>query len=165
MTSRDKSCDNRRHLEFLPVACDPRIQEISQYWASLSRSLNGIPLRSDFDPLDLRRSLLPHIWMVDIEYTPERFRFRLCGTHLVHALGFDPTGRYYDEVFTGFSKTKTHEALLQVSRTGQGSWRSGDPNLEFPNHDIKALERVFLPLTKHGIRTDIVLACSIYRFR
>ena len=165
MTAQDKSSDIKDRLKFLPMACDPRIKAVSEYWASLPRTDDGIPLRRHFDPVDLAPSLLPYLWMVDVEHVLGRFRFRLCGAHLVEALGGNPTGRYYDEVFTGFRETKTYDALMRVGKTGQGSWRSGDPNLKFPNHDIKALERVFLPLTKYGSRTDIVLAGSIYRFR
>jgi hypothetical protein len=83
----------------------------------------------------------------------------------VRALGFDPTGRYYDEVFPDFADTETLAALLRVRDTAEGSWRSGGPNLIFPNHDIRLLERAFLPLSSDGERVDIVLAVSVYRSR
>lgn len=147
--------------DFLPAHCDPRLRMIAGYWSGLPRSALGVPLRRDLDPLDLPPSLLPFLWMVDVE--PERFRFRMCGTHLVRALGFDPTGRYYDETFPGFRESATLPALAQVRDTGEPSWRAGDPNLVFPTHDIRRVERVFMPLTSDGGRRDIVLAASIYR--
>ncbi|MEQ8814783.1 MAG: PAS domain-containing protein [Thalassobaculum sp.] len=150
---------------FLPAECDSRIRAVVEYWSGLPAGPIGVPMRRDFDPLDLPVRLLPHVWMVDAEREPARFRFRLCGSHLVEALGFNPTGRYYDEVFPDFASTATFAALTRVRETGQGSWRSGDPNLTFPNHDIRALERTFLPLTSDGRRIDIVLAASIYRGR
>jgi hypothetical protein len=154
-----------RQIDFLPDDCDPTVRTVTDYWAGLPATALGVPLRSDFDPVALPARVLPHIWMVDLEREPRRFRFRLCGSHLVRALGFDPTGRYYDEVFPDFAGTETFAALVRVRDTAEGSWRSGDPNLVFPNHDIRLLERAFLPLTTDGKRVDIALAVSVYRSR
>jgi hypothetical protein len=154
-----------RRAGFLPDDCDPMVRTVAEYWADLPPTPLGIPRRSDFDPVSLPPRVLPHIWMVDLDREPDRFRFRLCGSHLVRALGFDPTGRYYDEVFPDFAATETFAALARVRDTAEGSWRSGDPNLVFPNHDIRVLERAFLPLTGDGRRVDIVLAVSVYRSR
>jgi len=148
---------------FLPRQCDARLRALTQHWSNLPSSPIGIPWRRDLDPLDLDPRTLPYIWMVDLESDPPRFRFRLCGTHLVRALGFDPTGRYYEDVFPDFDGSETQDALRRMRDTGEPSWRTGDPNLVFPSHDIRMLERVFLPLTRSGRCIDIVLAASIYR--
>ena len=152
-----------RDADFLPDGCDKRIRAVVDYWRGLPVSASGVPSRRDFDPLDLPPRLLRYIWMVDIETDPPRFRFRLCGTHLVEALGFDPIGRRYDELFPGFAESETFAALSRVRDTGEPSWRAGDPKLVFPLHDIRSLERVFLPLASDGRRVDIVLAASIYK--
>lgn len=150
-------------IEFLPQHCDPRLRSLAQYWGNLPSSPIGIPWRRDLDPLDLSPRTLPYIWMVDLERDPPGFRFRLCGTHLVRALGFDPTGRHYEDVFPDFQGSETQQALCRLRDTGEPSWRAGDPNLVFPSHDIRMLERIFLPMTGSGQRTDIVLAASVYR--
>jgi len=125
-----------RRLDFLPADCDPTVRAVTAYWAGLPTASPGVPLRSDFDPVALPPRVLPHIWMVDLERDPDRFRFRLCGSHLVRVLGFDPTGRYYEEVFPGFAATETFAALVRVRDTGEGSWRSGgaEPGLSEPRH-------------------------------
>lgn len=94
-----------RSLDFLPDQCDIRLRTVVDYWRSLPYTRLGSPLRRDFDLLDLRPALLPYIWMVDVANSPSRFRFRLCGSHLVDALQFDPTGRYYDELFSDLARS------------------------------------------------------------
>jgi len=150
-------------VDFLPAQCDPRLRAVADYWSRLPPTAPGVPSRRDFDPLDLPPRLLRHIWMVDVEVDPPRFRFRLCGSHLVEALGFDPTGRDYTDVFPDFAKSDTFAALSRVRDLGEPSWRAGDPKLVSPAHEIRLLERVFLPLTRDGQRVDIVLAASIYK--
>lgn len=52
-----------------------------------------IPLRSDFDPTELR-DLLPNILIVDVEHDPLRFRYRLVGTRVVEFNSQEFTGLY-----------------------------------------------------------------------
>jgi len=124
--------------------------------------LLGPPLRRDLDPVDLPPALLPYIWMVDVEVSPSRFRFRLCGSHLVDALQHDPTGRYYDELSADFARSETYLELARVRDTGEPSWRAGNLQLEFPAQLHRVLERVFLPLSLEDRRVDIILAASVY---
>lgn len=162
-TSRTVAGTMTRSLSFLPDQCDMRLHAVVDYWRSLPSTKLGPPLRRDFDPLDLPSGLLPYIWMVNVEISPSRFRFRLCGSHLVDALQFDPTGRYYDELFAGFAQSETHLALAGVRDTGEPSWRAGNPHLERPPQWLRVLERVFLPLSVEDRRVDIILAASVYR--
>jgi hypothetical protein len=55
-----------------------------------------MPARSDIDPLDLK-GVLGWILLIDVEWTPLRFRFRLIGQEIVAIRGQDHTGRYIDE--------------------------------------------------------------------
>ena len=152
-----------RSTAFVPNHCDARLRALVEYWCGLPATSLGPPLRRDLDPLDLPPSLLPYIWMVDVEAAPPRFRFRLCGSHLVEALRLDPTGKYYDELFSDFALSETHHALVRVRDSGEPSWRAGNPYLAFPAQGLRVLERVFLPLSVEGRRVDIILAGSVYR--
>jgi len=152
-----------RSSAFVPNHCDTRLRSLVEYWRDLPSTSLGPPLRRDLDPLHLPPSLLPHIWMVDVEVAPSRFRFRLCGSHLVDALRLDPTGKYYDEMFADFARSETHLAMVRVRDSGEPSWRAGNPYLAFPAQRLRVLERVFLPLSVEGRRIDIILAGSIYR--
>jgi hypothetical protein len=66
-------------------------------WWHAHRGPNGVPDRRDLDPAALR-SLLPNLFIVDIEPAPFRVRYRLVGTKAVRNSGFDFTGRYLDEL-------------------------------------------------------------------
>ena len=58
---------------------------------------DGIPDRRDLDPAALK-SLLPNLFIAEIEAKPFRVRYRLVGTKAVQVIGFDITGRYLDEL-------------------------------------------------------------------
>jgi hypothetical protein len=53
--------------------------------------------RRDLDPAALK-SLLPNLFIADIEPKPFRVRYRLVGTKAVQVIGFDITGQYLDEL-------------------------------------------------------------------
>ncbi len=72
------------------------IREMDRYWNSL-RGAGIIPRKADLWPGDMKQ-LLPNVMLADIERKPFRVRFRLVGTKVVDATGFDFTGRYLDEI-------------------------------------------------------------------
>lgn len=49
------------------------------YWEG-RRAGRAAPGRRDIDPIDLPPLLLPHILLIDVEYSPLDFRYRLAGT-------------------------------------------------------------------------------------
>ena len=70
------------------------IRLMHRWWTS--KRGDDIPDRRDFDPAEFKK-LLPNILIVDIEQ-PFRVRYRVVGTRVVEATGFDITGRYLDEL-------------------------------------------------------------------
>lgn len=71
----------------------PRIHRFHEYWRSKRASPDAIPLRSAFDPTDLRE-VLPNVLIVDVEHDPLRFRYRLVGTRVVEFNNQEFTGLY-----------------------------------------------------------------------
>jgi len=67
------------------------------YWQR-KRGGRVMPDRSDIDPVDMPKALLPYLFMVDLFGTPARWRYRLMGTEMAARLGTDLTGRYLDDV-------------------------------------------------------------------
>jgi hypothetical protein len=77
----------------------PMVRAMHAWWLA-HRGPAGIPDRSALDPAALK-SLLPNLFIAEIEPTPFRVRYRLVGTKAVQVIGFDLTGQYLDEVLPG----------------------------------------------------------------
>jgi hypothetical protein len=76
----------------------PMVRALHAWWLA-HRGPSGIADRRDLDPAGLR-SVLPNIFISDVEPEPFRVRYRLVGTKAVRTIGFDITGRYLDELLT-----------------------------------------------------------------
>lgn len=138
----------------------PRVRAIVEHWAGMGPP-GRLPGRQHLDPAAIPR-LLPNIWLLDIEGSaPLRFRYRLAGTRIARAIGADPTGRYLDETHDGPGYDRVFAYLCEVARTGNPSWRSGTPAFG-ELHDLRRVERVYLPLAADGRAVDMILAFSIF---
>ena len=73
----------------------PMVRQLHQWWSADRHG--DIPDRSDFDPVDFA-ALLPNILIVDVEHQPFRVRYRLVGTRVIEATGFNIVGHYLDEL-------------------------------------------------------------------
>ncbi len=72
------------------------VRELHGFWDRL-RGAGELPHRADLDPAAIK-ALLPNLLIVDFEPDPFRVRYRLVGTKVVAASGYDFTGRYLDEM-------------------------------------------------------------------
>jgi hypothetical protein len=73
----------------------PILRRFFQYYLEKSGS-RPMPARRDLDPGDFPYAL-GDITLIDEDYDPLRFRFRLDGSRHVERFGFDLTGRSLDE--------------------------------------------------------------------
>lgn len=73
----------------------PMVRRLRQWWMANCRF--GLPDRADFEPIDFS-DLLPNILILDVERQPFRVRYRLVGTKVMEATGFNIVGRYLDEL-------------------------------------------------------------------
>ena len=73
----------------------PMVRRIHNWWMAARGS--DIPDRSAFEPTDFS-TLLPNILIADVEHHPFRIRYRLVGTKVIEATGFNIVGRYLDEL-------------------------------------------------------------------
>ena len=71
------------------------VRSLHRWW--LDKSADDVPDRADLDPAHCK-SLLPNLFIADVEHAPFRIRYRLVGTRAVEATGMDLTGRYLDEL-------------------------------------------------------------------
>lgn len=137
----------------------PKIRKIYEYWESKRPGSGEMPRRRDVDPIELS-DLLRWLWMVDIQETPLRFKYRLMGTKHVEAIGFDPTGMWIDEAFPAFVSGPGFADYKFMAEHAQPSYRKGPAHYHVA--DYKNLERIMLPLTREGQKCEIILALTVY---
>lgn len=89
-----------------PIAGNETLAELWRYW-NAKRSARAMPLRKEISPLDIPR-LLPHLSLVD-RLPSGQFRYRLVGTAVAEAYGFDPTGKTVDEALPEPRRTTANQ--------------------------------------------------------
>jgi len=131
----------------------PSIKQLHDYW-TLCRGNRAMPRRADIDPADIRH-LLPNIYLVDIERTPFRVRYRVVGTSAVEWQGHDFTGYYLDEL--RFNKPGEILALYRRAAEEKGpAFRS--TTWPMPNGITRAVETGIFPLSEDGEHVSQCLA-------
>ncbi|MGO1117588.1 hypothetical protein ACTL6U_02725 [Rhodovibrionaceae bacterium A322] len=81
------------------------IQAVEDYWRSLC-SDDGIAAKADFDIIAVPAKCWPSVSMVEVEYSPRRYRYVVFGSANVKAYGMDITGLYLDELDAGGKNQK-----------------------------------------------------------
>ena len=85
LQSRFKISGSNCHL--IPQAS--LLLDIMQYWES-RRNNNFMPARADIDPISIPH--LPYVFLVNVDYCPIDFTYRLLGTGIVSNSRYDYTG-------------------------------------------------------------------------
>lgn len=143
----------------MPADCNTRTRDLFAYWQSVHPA-TGIPGRQHIDPAAIT-ALLPNVWLVDVQRTPLRFRYRLIGTRIAEFYGVDYTGKWLDEVFPQFIGSETHSDCEAIAADGQPRWRRGKPYLNY-EEDFNQLERIFLPLAANGTDVDMLFCLTVF---
>lgn len=137
---------------------DPRSPAnwLLDYWRR-KRKRGVLPGRKDIDPVDIRRDVLPDLYLMDVvpARPRRRFRYRLVGTRMVEVAGVDHTGRYVDEFV---DPARVAEMLDWEDRVVEEpeAWVYSAP-LAFRNDDWKWAWRLSLPLASDGKTVDMLL--------
>lgn len=143
---------------------DARLRDLVAYWNDRRRG-RIVPARRDIEPTDFR-GLMGRILLLDVLRDPLRFRFRLVGTLLVEAIGFDPTGKltteagprgYLEEVEAHYRDVVARRTPIHHRITFD--WVSGE--LGVPATLQRDYVRLLLPLGDDGETVDMLLAASI----
>jgi hypothetical protein len=79
-----------------PAALAPRVRQLRDYWDSKRRG-RAVPARADIDPTEIK-PLLPNLLIAELFTDPLRVRFRLAGTRVCEAFGFNIAGRWLEEL-------------------------------------------------------------------
>ena len=131
----------------------PELQDLLEIWRSKRQGL-PFPRRADLSPFDLKAHL-GHLFLLDVERDPLRFRYRLIGTAITSVVDRDATGCYFEDIYSGrlletvvevMSWVVRERAPLRIfSRTGHGRNR------------VYLYDGLLLPLAKDGETVDMIL--------
>ena len=131
------------------------VQSAYRYWLSKCAA-DRIPSRSGIDPVEIPR-LLSGIWLLDVSHAPFRFKYRLVGTAIVDAMGFDPTGRWLDEAHPHVRDRPNYFARYEhVAEKKIASRRRGHTFL-WDHVDYRNIENIVMPLASDGFQVDIIM--------
>jgi hypothetical protein len=138
--------------------CDPAFARLHDYWLGKCKS-GQLPARTDIDPLELPRDLLPGIALLEVEAQPDkthRYRIRLFGSALAAMTGADETGRYYDETVppAGYAVLRQH---LDQAVSEARPMFFASPSAA-PGRGFLYFGRFGLPLASDGRQVDMILA-------
>jgi hypothetical protein len=137
------------------VPWNENVKAAYQYWLSKC-SGDRIPSRGSIDPVEIPR-LLSGIWLLDVQRSPFRLKYRLVGTSIVDAMGFDPKGRWLDEAHPHVrEKPNFFARYVRAAEKGVASRRRGPASL-WDHVEYRTIENVVLPLATDGFQVDILM--------
>lgn len=138
----------------------PTNEALLAYWRKQAGEIT-MPSRGDIDPFTDLRDIIGHLFLVDVEPKPLRFRFRLVGTEVVEHVGKDMTGKYLDELV---EFDKQYESVMPDYEGVVESHREVTRPVRFMTKDGERYlnyERLLLPLSEDGKTVNMILgACS-----
>lgn len=137
---------------------EPRI--LFDYWNGL-RGDRLFPDRSDFDVVDLPRSLIAFLYILTTD-EDGMFRFRLAGTRMTEAFRTDISGRRLDEVVEGYDLQKAVNSYSRVMRTGVPWFSRVTYRVDDDIADIQ-YQRLTLPLGEAGRVSRLLGAIFIHK--
>lgn len=131
----------------------PALKNLFRYWRSLSD--NGcVPRRRDIDPVALR-TMLSHIYLLDAGQGPDDLRYRLAGSLIVQAFGFEPGGLTRAQIR---ERHVLPERYPEFDRTSAETYSIVDKGIVTYSHDhmtsytkdYLAYTRLNLPISEDG---------------
>ncbi len=138
-----------------------KIARFFLYWRSIHPP-QGLPGRAHLDPLAIP-TLLPGIWLLDVQHEPFRLRYRLAGTETVEAIGAEVTGRWMDEVNPHLTRESGYlDRYRAIVAQRLPSWRRGPPLLM--SQRVRTIENIVVPLAADGVTVDMLAALTVFDF-
>jgi hypothetical protein len=124
------------------------LREIYAYWQG-KRGLRRMPARRDVDPVEMPL-LLPHLLIGEVVDGGAQFRYRLTGTAITRALGYDPTGRTIDDIASGHYRDHINELHRMLCRARAPLFAQSEAAVA-GNFFAK---RLLLPLSEDGTEAN-----------
>lgn len=96
-----------------------------EFWCDYLGRNGCLPGRNSFDPLDLPKTLLPVLMLIDVERVEQEYRFhyRLTGTVAAQFYKSDPTGCCFEDIYTGAYLEFVNNTYRQIVETRMPDYR------------------------------------------
>lgn len=139
---------------------DPKLQCLLDYWEE-KRGNREMPSRADIDPSDIPH-LLPNIYLIDVSYDPDVYRFRLAGTEIVRLFHEEVSGKTIDQLATVPLRALLRSHYEDVIKA-RGALADADAFAV--RRKNFAYNWLLLPLSAGGRVVDMLLGCCVMRRR
>lgn len=131
----------------------PDLLRLFQYWLGLSED-GRVPRRRDIDPLAFP-DLMPNLQLLDVGATPDDLRYRLVGSEIAAAFGFEPRGKTRREIREARVAPQNRADFDQTSRETHDIARRGvvaytHDHMTSYDQDFLAYARLLLPVSEDG---------------
>lgn len=133
----------------------PRLRRLLEYWHG-KRDRRLMPARADVDPMQFVW-LLGNISLADAVRSDDgsmRYRLRLVGTRAVERFGYDPTGKWIDDLPEPAYRERLREKYDEVVQRRVPLVERLDMLIDDRTHDYEILR---LPLGSDGETVDMIL--------
>ena len=136
----------------------PSLRTLYDLWLR-SRGERIAMRRADLDPTEIPR-LLPNLILSDVGEGGRQIRYRLVGTEIVAAHGFDYTGKTVEQLTSGPTLAYTYELYGLVVSQAVPVYSEG--YFRWAGREHRWTKRLHLPLTRTGTAVDMVLAGQVF---
>lgn len=135
----------------------PDLRRLYDYWDS-RRGGRRYPARRDLDPVEFSFAI-GNVTLIDVEYEPLRFRFRLMGGLQAQRVGKDLTGKPVDDLRDSHYRALLLKAYHDAIATGQPNTTVYEQMIEGTPHHFEVLR---LPLAEDGDKINMLLLCPMF---
>lgn len=127
-----------------------------RFWCDHLRTHGCLPGRNAIDPLCLPTHLLPVLMLLDVEREGEnlRFHYRLAGTVAAQFYPHDPTGRYFEDIYSGEYLNYVNQTYIRLVETRLPDYR--EMLLPWRTETALHYSRTAHPLAADGWDVDMV---------
>ncbi len=133
----------------------PTARDLLAAWSALPRH-DGVPARSDFDPMAVHQ-VLPVVSLIE-RIEEGEWRMRLAGTEIERRWGRGLTGLSYTDIMAPAAATSTLCEFEAICRQPCGSWSMR--HLELSSGRRIDVETLRLPLRAADGSVSLILSCS-----
>lgn len=142
----------------------PRHEQFYDYCLEKSPGDGLLPGRQHIDPIDIPL-LMPWIFLIDVVRESDRIRYRhrLVGTQIAEWIGYDTTGKFYDELHDDLYLSWLLPTYDQVVATGKPHFHAPDVGLPLIEETkLLRYSRLLCPFAADGRSVDMLGACLVF---